>query len=195
MSYTSEEYRFLNNLAVMLDLGWDLQTAIESIRNDVTDEDLLVHYDTILARLDNSSALGDTLAESELISDESSRLIIRSGQSSGMLQARLTAVAKLVGARYEGELDPYQRFLETWAVCVESGVSIEASLTALTADYQDQPLGVIAGELLAGKRSGKPLFEVAQDFPDEFSSQARQLLRYGERRNMALALRSIVKLV
>lgn len=195
MSDTPEEYRFLNNLAVMLDLGWEIRAAISAIRDDVRDPDSRARYDNMLQRLERGEEVGDILQESELIADRTSRLIIGAGQRSGMLQARLLCAAQLVRSKYQGGWDPYRRFLETWAVLVESGISVDEALTALAEDFKEQPLGRVADEFLKGREEGRSLYEVAQKYPEFFPVQACQLLRYGERRNMARALHSITQLV
>lgn len=195
MSDTSEEYRLLNNVGVMLDLGWDILTAIKAIRDSVIDDDTKVLYDHMLERLEKGDDLGDVLAESKLINASTSRLIIRSGQSTGMLQERLTRTAELVRWSFQGGWDPRRRFIETWAVLVEVGVSLEQSLVALTEDFADQELGVLAQEFLDARRENKPLYTIAAKFPDFFSKTCCQVFEYGEKRNMARALRSIIQLV
>lgn len=195
MSYTSEEFRILNNLAVMLDLGWDILTAVNAIRDDVTDADTRAKYGRLIALLEGDVPFGDAASESRLVTDAAPCLILRAGQSSGMLQERLGQVAKLVRFRFQGGWDPYQRFIETWAVLVECGISLEDAMTALAEDFRQQPLGDVAHDILAGLRRGESIHRVAEEYPDYFSKQAVQLIRYGERKNMARTLRSLLELV
>jgi type II secretory pathway component PulF len=195
MTDTSEEHRLLNNVAVMLDLGWDIITAIKAIRDDVSIGEVRDLYDTMLARLEDGEELGDVLAESKLIHASTSRLIIRSGQSAGMLQERLKRTAELVCWSSQGGWDPRRRYIETWAVLVEVGVSLDQALVALAEDFADQELGRLSQEFLQARRKNKPLYPVAESFPEFFSKQCCQVFHYGEKRNLAKALRSIVLLV
>jgi type II secretory pathway component PulF len=195
MSEVSEEYRLLNNVAVMLDFGWDIVTVLKAIRNDVTDTEVARIYDSMLTRLERGDDLGDVLAESELITDTSSRLILRSGQKSGMLLERLGRVAEIVSYSFQGGWDPRRRFLEIFAVMVDSGVTLDDALNALCADFSGQPLGELAEAFLAARKQNDLLYVVALRFPDFFSHQCCELLRYGERRNLARALRSVNDLV
>lgn len=195
MSDISEEYRLLNNVAVMLDLGWDIITAVTAMRDDVVEKELREHYDEMLNRLHKGDDLGDVLAESKLVNAATSRLIIRTGQSTGMLQERLIRTANLVSFNYQGGWDPRRRFLETFAVLVEMGVHIEQALEALNEDFAGQMLGEVCQQFLQARKNSEPLYTVAQKFPEFFSHQCCQLLRYGERRNLARALHSIIKLV
>lgn len=195
MSESSEEFRLLNNVAVLLDTGWDVTRAIRAIRDDVHDPDVRNAYDRMLMRMKEGAELGIVIAESGLIQAATTRLLIRSGSSAGMLQERVRRAAQIVRHRFQGGWDPHQRFLETWLCMVNVGLPVEDALGALVEDFGQQPLGELAMEMLKARREGRPLHQVARQWPELFNSQACELLEYGERRNLALALESIIKLV
>ena len=103
--------------------------------------------------------------------------------------------ARLVRASCEGEWDPSRRFLEWWAAMAEAGIESASALEVLAADLRRTPLGEVAQGLRDGLLAGKPLHEAAANFPEHFDASARDLLHYGECRNLARALRAISQLV
>ena len=73
--------------------------------------------------------------------------------------------------------------------------SVDESLAELKSEFAHGPLGEVADALRAAALSGKPLADAASRHPEVFNATSRDLLRYGEARDLACALRAINRLV
>ena len=192
----SEELRFVNNLSVLLQCGRPLRTSLENMRDSCHNEQIKDAYDRMVKSVQQDS--GDftaVLAEYPQLCSRASLALIRAARRSNCLGVVLPKLARLVQARVEGELDPRQRFLETWALMVETGFTIEEALTELRHDFSQGPLKDVAEGLRSTAASNKSLADEARRFPEVFDANACDLLLYGEARDLAHALRSITRLI
>lgn len=191
----TEEVRFLNNLAVLLDCGRPLEASLRALKAECESARCNAAYDAMIERVGTGGEFTDVLGDFPELCSRAPLALLRAGRRSGMLEAVLPKAARLVRASCEGEWDPARRFLEWWAVMAEAGIESRAALEVLEADFARTPLGEVAGGLRAGVAKGKPLHEAAREFPEFFDATARDLLYYGESRNLARALRAICHLV
>ena len=191
----TEEVRFLNNLAVLLDCGRPLEAALRALREECESPRCLAAYDAMIERVRTGGEFTDALGDYPELCARAPLALLRAGRRSGMLEAVLPKAARLVRASCEGEWDPARRFLEWWAVMAESGIDSGTALEVLEADFARTPIGEVAGALRAGIAEGKHLHEAAAESPELFCAAARELLHYGESRNLARALRAICELV
>jgi type II secretory pathway component PulF len=191
----ADEVRFLNNLAVLLDCGRPLEASLRLLREECESERCQPAFDAMIERVKTGGEFTDVLSDFPELCSRSSLALLRAGRRSGMLEAVLPKAARLVRASCEGEWNPGRRFLEWWAVMAEAGIDSQSALEILEGDLKQTPLGEVASGLRAGLKKGKQLHEAAQAFPEYFSAAARDLLFYGESRNLARALRAICQLV
>ncbi len=192
---STEEVRFLNNLAVLLECGRPLEASLRAVRDEAETDRARVAYDAMIECVRTGGEFTSVLGDFPEICSRAPLALLRAGRRSGMLEAVLPKAARLVRASCEGEWDPARRFLEWWAVMAEAGIDSGTALEVLEADLSRTPLGEVAGGLRNGLTKGKPLHEAAREFPEIFDAAARDLLQYGECRNLARALRAICQLV
>jgi type II secretory pathway component PulF len=199
VAVNTEEARFLNNLAVLLDCGRPLEASLKALREDTveggTDGRIVKAYDAMIDRVRTGGEFTDALGDYPELCSRAALALLRAGRRSGMLEAVLPKAARLVRASCEGEWDPGRRFLEWWAVMAEAGIESRAALEVLATDFARTPLGEVASGLAVALGAGKPLHEAARAYPECFDASARDLLYYGECRNLARALRAICQLV
>ncbi len=198
----TEEVRFLNNLAVLLDCGRPLEASLRALKEECPkegreggDNRCCAAYDALIERVRTGGEFTDVLGDYPELCSRAPLALLRAGRRSGMLEAVLPKAARLVRASCEGEWDPARRFFEWWAVMAEAGIDSRSALEVLETDFARTPLGEVAGGLRGGLVKGKHLHEAAKDFPELFNAAARDLLHYGESRNLARALRAICELV
>ena len=192
----STEHRFINNLAVLIDCGRPLHESLQNMRADETDESLRDAYSQMIeASAKRNGDFTNVLSDYPQLCSRSSLALLKAARRSSCLGVVLPKLAELVRAKVEGELDPRQRFFETWALMVETGFSIDEALTELKHEFAHGPLGEVADGLRAAALSGQPLANAAEKFPEIFDANSRDLLRYGEARDLTRALRSINRLV
>jgi type II secretory pathway component PulF len=135
------------------------------------------------------------LSDYPQLCSRTSLALLKAARRSNSLAVFLPKLAGLVRARVEGELDPRERFFETWALFVEAGFTVEESLSELRHDFSRGPLGEVAEGLHSASVAGKSMAEAAARFPEVFSASARDLLLYGESRDLARALRAVPQLL
>jgi type II secretory pathway component PulF len=191
----SEEVRFLNNLAVLLDCGRPLEASLRALREECECERACGAYDAMIERVATGGEFTDVLGDFPDLCSRAALAVLRAGRCSGMLEAVLPKAARLVRASCEGEWDPSRRFLEWWAVMAEAGVDSRSALEVLEGDLARTPIAEVASGLRSGLGKGEPLHVAAKRFPEFFDGAARDLLHYGESRNLARALRAICQLV
>ena len=190
-----EEVRFLNNLSVLLECGRPLEASLRALGAECQDERCRDAYDAMVERVRTGGEFTDALGDYPELCSRAALALLRAGRRSGMLEAVLPKAARLARASTEGAWDPARRFLEWWAVMAEAGIESRAALDVLAADFACTPLGEVAKGLSLALGNGKPLHQAAADFPEFFDAAARDLLHYGESRNLARALRAICQLV
>lgn len=190
-----EEVRFLNNLSVLLDCGRPLEASLRALCEECENPRCHEAYEAMIERVRTGGEFTDVLGDFPEVCSRAALALLRAGRRSGMLEAVLPKAARLVRASCEGEWDPKSRFLEWWAVMAEAGIESRAVLEVLEGDFARTPLGEVASGLRAALEKGKPLHEAAKLFPEFFDAAARDLLHYGECRNLARALRAICQLV
>lgn len=195
MSADAAELRFLNNLSVLMELGRPIVDSLENLRQDCRDKTLREAYDAMIAAAKRGDDFAATLADYPQLCSRSSLALLTTSRRSGCLSVVLPKLARLVRARVEGELEPRQRFFETWALMVESGFSSDEALGELAHDFHHGPLGEVAEGLRAATRSSVKLATAAERFPEVFDATSRDLLRYGEARDLPNALRAITRLL
>lgn len=191
----TEEVRFLNNLAVLLDCGRPIEASLRALKDECESARCCAAYDAMIERVHSGGEFTDALGDYPELCSRAPLALLRAGRRSGMLEAVLPRAARLVRASCEGEWDPARRFYEWWAVMAESGIDSRSALEVLEADFARTPFGEVASGLRAGVSKGKHLHEAALEFPEFFDAAARDLLHYGESRNLARALRAICQLV
>jgi type II secretory pathway component PulF len=191
----TEEVRFLNNLSVLLECGRPLESSLHALREECENTKACAAYDAMIDRVKTGGEFTDALADYPELCSRAALTLLRAGRRSGMLEAVIPKAARLVRASCEGEWDPSRRFLEWWAAMAEAGIDSASALEVLAADLKRTPLGEVAEGLRAGLAKGKQLHEAAAQFPEHFDTAARDLLHYGECRNLARALRAISQLV
>jgi type II secretory pathway component PulF len=192
---TTEELRFINNLSVLVSLGRPLQASLKHLRDTCKDATCLAAYEAMVERTDKGGQFTDVLADYPNLCSRSVLALLKAGRRSSCLAVILPKLAKLVRATVSGEWDPRRRFFETWALMVESGISSEEALGELRHDFRRGPLGEVAEGLRTAVMAGKTLVEGSQRYPEVFDAVSRDLLHYGEHRDLARALRSITDLL
>lgn len=191
----SHELRFFNNLSVLIECGRPLEASLNNLLQDERNEDLRTAYGTMVEHLQKGEDFTKVLGDYPQLCSRTSLALLRAARRTSTLANVLPRLASLVRARVEGELDPRQRFLETWALMVETGFSVDEALTELAEEFSSGPLGDIAKHLQSCVRGGQPLADGAQRFPEVFGAASRDLLNYGEARDLAYALRAINRLL
>lgn len=191
----TEEVRFINNLAVVLRLGRPLLPSLRNLRASCRDSSCLPAYDAMIDRVDKGAEFTDVLGDYPQLCSRSSLALLKAGRRTSCLVAMLPRLAQLVRATVSGEWDPRRRFFETWALMVESGISLDEALGELRHDFRRGPLGEVAEGLREAALAGKSLSDGAARFPEVFDVVSRDLLLYGEHRDLATALRAITELV
>jgi type II secretory pathway component PulF len=191
----SPELRFMNNLSVLMECGRPLEDSLRNLQKDERSENLRDAYSAMVDSLLRTGDFTAPLPEYPQVCARSSLALLRAARRTSTLAKVLPLLATLVRARVEGELDPRQRFMETWALMVETGFSIDDALAELGKEFSSGPLGEVAEGLRSAVRSGRTLAEGAQRFPEVFSAASRDLLNYGEARDLAFALRAINRLL
>lgn len=192
---TTEELRFINNLAVLVSLGRPLVSSLKAMRQACKDEACIAAYDAMIERAEKKGEFTDVLGDFPQLCSRSVLALLKAGRASSSLTVLLPKLAKLVRATVGGEWDPRRRFFETWALMVESGIPIEAALGELRHDFRRGPLGEVAEGLRQATLADKTLAEAAEKFPEVFDAVSRDILHYGENRDLARALRSITDLI
>lgn len=195
MSNDSEELRFINNLSVLVAMGRPLRETLANMRKACQIEALLPAYDAMIETLDKGGDFTTVLGDYPQLCSRSSQALLGAARRSSCLAIVLPKLARLIHARVDGELDPRQRFLETWALLVECGFSTEAALGELTHDFAHGPLGEVAEGLRAAAQGGRRLASAAERFPEAFDAMSIDLLAYGEARDLPNALRAITRLI
>ncbi|MGE0712169.1 MAG: type II secretion system F family protein [Planctomycetota bacterium] len=191
----SAELRFLNNLSVLLECGRPLRTSLQNLRKDEPSEANRQAYDAMVAALDKTGDFTSVLSDFPQLCSRTSLALLRAARRTSTLTGVLPRLARLVRAKVEGEFDPRQRFLETWALMVETGFSVDEALSELGEEFCSGPLCEVAEGLRGAVRGGKSLAEGASRFPEVFSAASTDLLQYGEARDLAFALRAINRLL
>jgi type II secretory pathway component PulF len=192
---TTEELRFINNLSVLLSIGRPLASSLRHLRATCKDQSCLPAYDAMIERTEKGGQFTDVLGDYPQLCSRSVLALLRAGRRMSCLGVILPKLAKLVRATVSGEWDPRRRFFETWALMVETGISNEEALGELRHDFRRGPLGEVAEGLRAAAQAGQSLGEGAERFPEVFDAVSRDLLQYGEHRDLARALRSITDLL
>lgn len=192
---STEELRFINNLSVLVGLGRPLVPSLKHLRAACKDEDCIPAYDAMIARADQGGQFTEVLGDYPQLVSRSVLALLKAGRRSSNLGVVLPKLAKLVRATVSGEWDPRRRFFETWALMVEGGIPVEESLGELRHDFRRGPLGEVADGLRQAVSAGKTLAQGAERFPEVFDAVSRDLLHYGEHRDLAQALRSICDLI
>ncbi len=191
----SAELRFINNLAILIELGRPLLDSFRNLRLDCRDPVLREAYDAMIASVERGGDFTAVLSDYPQLCSRSSLALLNAARRSSCLTVVLPKLARLVRSKVDGELDPRQRFFETWALLVESGFSTDEALAELAHDFHHGPLGEVAEGLRSTTRGGKTLAEAAERFPEAFDATSRDLLRYGEARDLPNALRAITRLL
>lgn len=191
----SVEHRFINNLSILVECGRPLLTSFENMHADEDDPDLKGAYAAMIEAVGKGEDFTLVLADFPTLCSRSSLALLKAARRSNCLGVVLPKLARLVRAKVEGELDPRQRFFETWALMVETGFATEEGLAELRNEFHHGPLGEVAEGLRATVMSGKSLAVGAKRFPEVFDATSRDLLRYGEARDLSRALRAIIRLV
>lgn len=191
----TEELRFINNLAVVMDIGRPLLDSLQNLRESCTDRVHHPGYDAMIEAAATGADFTAPLTDFPNLCSRSALALLKAGRRTGCLGVLLPRLARLVRATAEGEWDPRRRFFETWALMVESGIPIAEGLSELSHDFQRGPLGEVAEGLRTSAASGRSLAEAAERFPEVFDAMSRDLLRYGEGRDLARALRGITQLL
>ena len=192
---TTEELRFINNLSVLVTAGRPLLSSLKHMRETCKDTACRAAYDAMVQRTEQGGQFTDVLPDYPQLCSRSVLALLKAGRRSSCLTVMLPKLAKLVRATVSGEWDPRRRFFETWALMVESGISNEEALGELRHDFRRGPLGEVAEGLRASVLAGKTLAEGAEKFNEVFDAVSRDLLHYGEHRDLAHALRSITDLL
>lgn len=192
---TTEELRFINNLSVLLSAGRPLLGSLKHMRATCKEPSSLAAYDAMIDRSEKGGQFTDVLSDFPQLCSRSVLALMKAGRRSSCLAVLMPKLAKLVRATVSGEWDPRRRFFETWALMVESGISSEEALGELRHDFRRGPLGEVAEGLRGSILGGKTLAEGAERFPEVFDAVSRDLLHYGEHRDLARALRSITDLL
>lgn len=192
---TTEELRFINNLSVLMSAGRPLLSSLKCMRDACREPSVIAAYDAMIERTEKGGQFTDVLSDYPQLCSRSVLALLKAGRRSSCLAVVLPKLAKLVRATVSGEWDPRRRFFETWALMVETGISNDEALGELRHDFRRGPLGEVAEGLRAAIASGKSLAEGAKQFPEVFDSVSRDLLHYGEHRDLARALRSITDLL
>jgi type II secretory pathway component PulF len=195
MSAGTAELRFLNNLSVLIALGRPIVDSLRNLRQDSRDPTLREAYDAMIAAAERGDDFTSVLADFPQLCSRSSLALLTASRRASCLSVVLPKLARLVRAKVDGELDPRQRFFETWALLVESGFSSDEALAELAADFHHGPLGEVAEGLRSATRGGKKLVAAAERFPEIFDATSRDLLQYGEARDLPNALRAITRLL
>ena len=190
----SEELRFINNLAVLIELGRPLLDSMVHMREDCDDPAFKPAYTAMIECIKNGGDFTDVLTDYPQLCSRTSLALLKAARRSSCLSVLMPRLARLVRSKVEGGLDPRQRFFETWALLVESGFTTEEALAELSSEFHHGPLGEVAEGLRAAVVSGKGLLAGAQRYPDAFGAVSRDLLRYGEARDLPNALRAITRL-
>lgn len=191
----SEELRFVNNLAIILECGRPMLASLEHLREDCRDPECRVAYQAMVEHTERGGHFTDVLGDYPQLCSRTALALLRAGRRSGCLRQLASKLATLVRAKVDGEWDPRTRFLETWALMVESGIPLEEALSELARDFARGPLGEVAEGLRAAVVGGRKLADGAARFPDVFNAVSRDLLGYGEARDLASALRAITRLL
>ncbi|MBL4846511.1 MAG: type II secretion system F family protein [Planctomycetes bacterium] len=190
------ELRFINNLAVLLECGRPLRNSFRVMKDaSLGTPKEKEAYEAMAKAVEKGEDFTLVLADFPELCSRSSLALLKAARRTSTLAAVLPRLAVLVRARHEGELDPRQRFFETWALMVETGFSIEEALQELCQEFSHGPLREVADGLRAANRSNKLLAEGAILFPEVFDPVSCDLLRYGEARDLAKALRAINRLI
>ncbi len=192
---TTEELRFINNLSVLVSVGRPLLSSLRSMRETCREPGCIAAYDAMIERTEKGGQFTDVLSDYPQLCSRSVLALLKAGRRSSCLAVLLPKLAKLVRATVSGEWDPRRRFFETWALMVETGISNDEALGELRHDFRRGPLGEVAEGLRGSVEAGKSLAEGATRFPEVFDSVSRDLLHYGEHRDLARALRSITDLL
>lgn len=193
---STSELRFLNNLSVLLECGRPLRNSFAMLRDASQGSPQEKEAYTAMARaVDKGEDFTLVLADYPNFCSRSSLALLKAARRSSSLAAVLPRLANLVRARAEGELDPRRRFFETWALMVETGFSVEEALVELGQEFSHGPLREVADGLRGAASTGQLLAEGAAKFPEVFDPVSCDLLRYGEARDLAKALRAINRLI
>lgn len=192
---TTEELRFINNLSVLITAGRPLLSSLRHMKETCKDPAVRAAYDAMIERTEKGGQFTDVLGDFPQLCSRSVLALLRAGRRSSCLAVMLPRLAKLVRATVSGEWDPRRRFFETWALMVESGISNDEALGELRHDFRRGPLGEVAEGLRAAVQAGKSLSDGATKFPEVFDAVSRDLLHYGEHRDLAHALRAITDLL
>ncbi|RMG09977.1 MAG: hypothetical protein D6731_18555 [Planctomycetota bacterium] len=190
-----EELRFFNNLSILIQLGRPICSSLENLRAGCTDPSLYPAYDAMIECARKGGDFTSVLADYPAICSRTSLALLKAARRCNSLAVFLPKLAALVRARAEGELDPRERFFATWALFVEAGFTVAESLAEMRHDFSHGPLAEVAEGLHSAAVAGKSLAEAAERFPEVFSASARDLLLYGESRDLARALRAVPQLL
>lgn len=191
----SSEYRFINNLAVLIEYGRPLRESLANMMADEPNEELKTAYQAMIDATAKDGDFTAVLTDFPQICSRTSLALLKAARRSSKLTQLLPKLARLVRAKVEGELDPRQRFFETWALMVETGFSIDESLAELKHEFAHGPLGEVAEGLRSAALAGDSLSNAAKRFPEVFHAVSRDLLHYGQARDLSGALRAINRLV
>ena len=190
-----EELRFINNLAVLFEIGRPLLASLRHLRMSCQQEDCLEAYDAMIQATERGGDFTDPLGDYPQLVSRSSLAVLKAGRRASCLGVLLPKLSRVVRATVEGEWDPRQRFFMTWALMVEGGIAIPEALSELSHDFRSGPLKEVADGLRTDNMAGRMLADGARRFPEVFDEVSIDLLRYGEARDLARALRCITRLL
>jgi type II secretory pathway component PulF len=190
-----EELRFINNLAVLLEVGRPLLQTLRNLKDCCHDPACVPAYEAMIEVTERGGDFSEVLPDYPQLCSRSTLALLKAGRRSSCLGVLLPKMARLVRATVEGEWEPRRRFFETWALMVETGISLQDGLGELQHDFKRGPLGEVAEGLRRAIAGGKSLADGAHDFPEVFDALSIDLLQYGEARDLARALRSITQLI
>src|SRR5262245_9801708 len=95
---TTEELRFINNLAVLVGLGRPLVPSLKHLRESCRDEGCLPAYDAMIARADQGGQFTEVLGDYPQLVSRSVLALLKAGRRSSNLNTVLPKLAKLVRA-------------------------------------------------------------------------------------------------
>src|SRR4051812_14217042 len=100
---STEEVRFLNNLAVLLDCGRPLEASFLALKEECESPRCGAAYDAMIECVRSGGEFTDALGDYPELCSRAPLALLRAGRRSGMLEAVLPKAARLVRASCEGE--------------------------------------------------------------------------------------------
>ena len=190
-----EELRFVNNLSILLDIGRPLLQSFRCLQSATEDENCRAAYAAMIEATEAGNDFTTVLGDYPSLCSRSTLALLQAGRRTSCLGVLLPKLARLVRSTVEGHWEPRRRFFETWALMVESGIPLEEGLAELDHDFRQGPLGEVARGLRKTHSEGGTLADGAKQFPECFDAVCIDLLEYGQSRDLARALRAIMRLI